>query len=132
MTILTPLILQPLPDRKWKLAADFSVVTDTVGPMTVPAGFVTDLSSIPRFLWWESTPSDYPEAGVLHDYCYDHNRVPRAVADKLYREVVTYLNAGRPRSFARYWALRVFGGIAYRNDAATARPAQALPQSPQP
>jgi hypothetical protein len=129
MRFETQLELHPLPNRHWELTEDLIADTETVGRITVPKGFITDLSSIPRFLWWESTPSDYAEAGVLHDYCYDHNRVPRDVADKLYREVVTYLNAGRARGLARYWALRLFGGIAYRNDAATARPAQAPPPS---
>lgn len=117
MRFLTNLNLHPLPRRHWELTNRFTAETEALGRLTVPHGFVTDLSSIPRFLWWCSTPADYAEAGVLHDYCYDHNRRPRAKADALYLEVLTFMGAGWFRRYARYYALRIFGGIAYREDA---------------
>jgi hypothetical protein len=60
MRFETQLELHPLPNRHWELTEDLIADTETVGRITVPKGFITDLSSIPRFLWWESTPSDYP------------------------------------------------------------------------
>lgn len=117
MKFLTDLELHPLPKRRWALTQDFVADTETLGLLTVPKGFITDLSSIPRFLWWESTPADFAEAGVLHDFCYNNNRAFRSTADKLYLETLTFLDAGSCRSHLRYWALRLFGGIAYKNDA---------------
>src|SRR5262245_38142541 len=40
-------------------------------PFTVPAGFVTDLASIPR-IFWSALPRDgeYAYAAILHDYLY--------------------------------------------------------------
>lgn len=113
-----PLLLEPRPARKWCVARVFIVHSDVLdGALTVPDGFICDLSSIPRFLWWESTPADYPEAGVIHDYAYHDNHLPRAVADKLYREALDMLDAGGFRRQVRYWGLRAFGWHAYRNDA---------------
>lgn len=130
--ILTPLTLQPLPDRLWLVVNDFKVVMDTMGPICVPAGFKTDLSSIPRCLWWESTPSDYPEAGTVHDYLYANNKVPQATADAVYRELLTFLDAGKTRGFLRYYALRMFGHIAYKHDATESQNRPATPPTPAP
>jgi uncharacterized protein DUF1353 len=113
---LTPLVLQPLPERRWQVAADFRVQTtvpDMPSVIVVPAGFVCDLNSIPRALWWESTPADYPEAGVTHDYLYAI-QAPRASADAVYAELLGALGCPRPQIIARYWAIRLFGGPAYR------------------
>ena len=81
--------------------------------MTVPLGFICDLNSMPRFLWWASTPSDYPEAGVVHDWLY-FAQAPRAIADAVYREILVALGMDGARAHARYLALRAFGGSAYR------------------
>src|SRR5688572_8939607 len=67
---LTNLILDPQPDRKWRVVFPFVYESDIAGVIQVPADFVSDLNSIPRFLWWASTPTDFPEAGVIHDYLY--------------------------------------------------------------
>lgn len=116
MTFLTDLELHPLGNRQWRLTRDFVADTKAVGLITVPKGFVTDLNSIPRFLWWESTPSDYAETSVLHDYCYNQNRVPQSRADALYREGIIYQGGGECRAWARYLALWLFGGFAYNCD----------------
>lgn len=114
--ILTPLILQPLPDRKWLVVEPFSVHTDIAGPFTVPAGFITDLNSIPR-LWWAISPAtDYPEAGTVHDFLYAR-QYPRDGADTVYRELLTLLGMSPARVQSRYLALRLFGGLAYRQHA---------------
>jgi len=117
MVFLTPLVLRPLSHRLWQLQANFVVESDVAGQVFVPAGFVCDLSSMPRALWWESTPTDYAEAGVLHDYAYHDHRLPRDTADALYRETLLALGMGRWRAAVRYRALRLFGSVAYRHDA---------------
>lgn len=123
---LPELVLVPLPHRRWRVQSDFVVPTQALGIVTVPAGFICDLNSIPQFLWWESTPTDYPEAGAVHDWLYAQ-QVDRAAADAVYREMLLALGMGTVRANARYYALRMFGGIAYRKHAtggnyATLRP----------
>jgi hypothetical protein len=114
--------LVPLAGRNWRVAEDFDVQTVaavdlyTDGIVKIPAGFICDLNSMPRFLWWASTPTDYPEAGAVHDFLYDQ-QVPRDVADQVYREVLVASGMGAFRASARYRALRIFGGAAYRSHA---------------
>lgn len=113
----TDLILHPLPNRVWMIAMPFVVQTKTAGEIIVPAGFMCDLNSIPQFLWFVSTPADYPEAGVVHDYCYHGTKqYSRAQADAIYREILEALEMGSVRRNLRYAALRVFGGLAYKGD----------------
>lgn len=110
--ILSRLVLDPLDKRKWALEYDFIYESDLAGRLIVPAGFVCDLNSIPRFLWWASTPTDFPEAGVVHDWAYRGN-LPRNVADRVYAELLTLLGMGDARVASRYMALRAFGRWAY-------------------
>ena len=50
----------------------------------VPAGFVTDLASIPWPLWWHLRPDgQYALAAVIHDYLYWTQKRPRVVADEI-------------------------------------------------
>jgi hypothetical protein len=114
--VIQELCLVPRPGRNWRVALDFTVLTTGLQTITVPAGFLCDLNSMPRCLWWASTPTDYPEAGVVHDYLYDQ-QVPRAAADAVYLELLMALGMGRFRAYARYWALRAFGSWAYRKNA---------------
>lgn len=115
---MKPLVLIPLTGRRWRVYRDFTV-TLTKGSITVPHGFVCDLNSMPRFLWWESTPTDYPEAGVTHDWLYDQQS-PKDEADSVYLELLLLLGMGSVRAHLRYYALRLFGGPAYRSHAKAA------------
>ena len=109
---LTPLVLHPLPERRWQVMADFRIHLRSAMVLTVPEGFVTDLNSLPR-VWWSVSPaSDYPEAGVAHDYLYA-TQANKAGADSVYLELLEALGMSRPRRLARYWALVLFGGPAY-------------------
>ena len=109
---ITPLILKPLGNREWEVAQTFIVESKLAGIISVPKGFISDLNSIPRFLWWASTPADYPEAAVVHDAAY-RGFLPRNVADKVYAEILTYQGMDSARVATRYMALRLFGWHAY-------------------
>tara|TARA_E500000178_G_C16922887_1_gene708070 strand:+ start:663 stop:1148 length:486 start_codon:yes stop_codon:yes gene_type:complete len=41
--------------------------TETI---TVPKGFVTDLASVPRAMWWLIAPFDVARAAIVHDILY--------------------------------------------------------------
>ena len=119
--ILTPLFLRPLVGRQWMVyglydtapvISDFLVMTDAAGLITIPAGFICDLNSVPRCLWWASTPTDHPEAGAVHDWAYRGN-LTRSVADRVYAEILTYQGMADVRVASRYTALRTFGWMAY-------------------
>lgn len=48
--------------------------------VTVPAGFITDLASVPRFFWRIIPPWDgqYAEAAIVHDYLWRRKEYTRA------------------------------------------------------
>ena len=80
------------PPRKWTLGRDLSYTTSEltvdeikalkgVGvkvkretnkteTITVPTGFVTDLASVPRAMWWLIAPFDVARSAIIHDLLY--------------------------------------------------------------
>jgi len=86
---LTGLYLQR--DRKQRgtaifvLSKEYRVVVDGV-TITVPAGFESDLNSVPRGFRWLVSVTDGIEGAIVHDYLY---RIPnghtRAWSDRVLR-----------------------------------------------
>lgn len=107
------LSVEPLPNgRDWRLLAPL-----TFGDFTVPAGFVTDLASTPRFLWWWLPPwSTYGPAAIIHDAAYRRQERTRAEADALFLAGMAVLKVPAARRWVIYLSLRLFGGIAWREN----------------
>jgi hypothetical protein len=60
----------------WQLLTELSYVTDKGETYTVPAGFKSDLASIPRLFWAILPPfGRYSKAAVIHDYLLANNKV---------------------------------------------------------
>jgi hypothetical protein len=100
-------------NRLWITEAPFVVESDLVGVLEIPAGFMFDGNSLPRAMWWLSLPTDYMETGCVHDFLYRYGK-DRKLADQVYKEFLAYQGGGRVRTTARYWALRLFGGPAFK------------------
>lgn len=81
----------------------------------IPAGYETDLASIPQ-KYQQRAPHESPTArpGVLHDYLYTTNSVPRRQADRLFREALRAEGVPLGKRLAMWAAVRAFGGDAYR------------------
>ena len=105
---------------EWILLKNWVVEYDGV-VYTVPAGFVTDGATIPRWLWpMFGTPTDIPRlyVALLHDYLYtigptmDPNpRGPmRKQADQIYRDFNIQLGEPKVRTNVEYRFIRWFGG----------------------
>ena len=126
------LIVSPMPDgRKWKLVRSFTYHQGSEYGQDfvhVPAGFITDFASSPRFLWCFIPPfGRFTKAAVLHDYLYQkrkmvwgiggtpivHTTVTRKEADDIFHEAM--LVAGTPEWKAKlmYWGVRLFGWLAW-------------------
>lgn len=76
----------------------------------VPAGFVTDLATVPAALTW-LTPryGVYTRAAVLHDWLTDESkagRFRRVDADGLFRRVMRELGVSLPRRWMMWAAVR--------------------------
>lgn len=101
---------------EWKLNADFAVRIDSESgdapvSFTIPAGFSTDLASVPRlpgaFLLFGGKAR---RAAILHDWLYS-NQYPRDLADLVFREAMR----GEVPNWGRWamWAAVRVGGAAY-------------------
>lgn len=80
----------------------------------VPAGYVTDLASIPRGLWWILPPhGELMTAAILHDWLYSHGGallgVPRSYADGLFKQCAGLYSVTRWKRKASYRAVRLGG-----------------------
>ena len=76
----------------------------------VPAGFVTDLASVPRFMWAVLPPHGrYAKAAIVHDYLYANGIKNKVYADKVFLEAMKVLGVSTIKRQAMYWAARLFG-----------------------
>lgn len=96
---------------RWILAAPLIYKSRVAGTtIVVPAGFKTDLASVPRlpvvFLLCGDTST---EAAVVHDFLYSSHIVPRAIADKVLREASKATGVPTWRAALMYWGVHLFG-----------------------
>ena len=84
----------------------------------VPAGFVTDFASIPRWLWWLYPPDGrWAQASVVHDVLYRQQVRNRAAADAVFLQAMEVSKVPAARRWTFYLVLRLFGGAAWRENA---------------
>lgn len=85
--------------------------------IVVPAGFITDLASTPRFIWSLLPPhGDYAKAAILHDYLYSKGSVSvtRKAADFIFYEAMGVLGVAEWKRKLIYHTVRMFGGKHFR------------------
>lgn len=102
--------------RLWELLGPFDAVT-SLGIITVPAGFVTDLASVPRILWPAYSPfDDYLESAIPHDWGYSplNDRFTRRQIDDMMLELMFNSGVSDHRRNAIYTAVRRFGARNYQ------------------
>ena len=103
--------------RMWRMDAPLSYYSTKLGRViTVPAGFITDLESAPRWpvVYW-LVGDLVQEPAVLHDFCYSTGLFPRDVCDALLMEAA--IATGTPTWQASLiWAgVRIGGAGSYGN-----------------
>lgn len=107
----SPLIFKKLEGKQFQLTAPliYQVTADKV--ITVPAGFVTDLASIPRVFYISTPPiGDYDMAAVVHDFLYTAQVTTRAQADGIFKQAMQDCGVGWYTRTKMYLAVRMFGG----------------------
>ncbi|MDP2729295.1 MAG: DUF1353 domain-containing protein [Dehalococcoidales bacterium] len=114
----TPLVVSPLTDgRRWRLVFPFGYDVGYEGSgdrITVPLGFVTDFASTPFPIWGIIPPwGKYGKAAVVHDYLYMVKARTRKQSDDIFREGMVVLKVDPVRVFLMYWAVRLFGWLAW-------------------
>ena len=108
--------LKPLSDgRNWKLAHDFGFWSKRTGIITVPAGFKTDLASVPRIFWSLIPPfGRYDDAAVIHDWIYRTHIHTRATADATLLLGMKIKRVPFIERWTIYLAVRAFGWLCWR------------------
>jgi hypothetical protein len=82
----------------------------------VPAGFVTDLASVPRLpLAFLLTGDTAHEAAVVHDFIYSRAPVPRDMADKVFKEAALVSGVPAWRANLMYAGIRLGGWMAWND-----------------
>jgi Protein of unknown function (DUF1353) len=87
-------------------------------PVEVPAGFVTDLASVPWYLWnWLPADGSYMHAAIVHDWLYWDQQRTREEADNILKVDMTDLKVSYLKLQAIYQAIRLWGGSSWDGNA---------------
>jgi hypothetical protein len=108
------LILEFICPHVWRLVFTFR----WRGPdimVKVPAGFVTDLASIPRAFWClvGHPAGPYGLAAVIHDWLYHTHELSRKLTDDYFLLGMKELGVSYWRRYSMYWSVRAFGRKAW-------------------
>lgn len=112
----------------WLLLETIRVVVNGI-TITIPAGFVTDLASVPKWLHWLVDEDELGDiAPILHDWLYRHGgRLPpelasryriwtKAEADQLL-ETIAIMDGAKPWKARVAWVGVKVGGVRSWKDA---------------
>lgn len=131
----TPLRLEDVPrtveapwldkgSHKFKVLEDVvvSFFRDDTGELdgiVVPAGYITDLSSVPRY-FWRIIPPHTTEArlgSVVHDWIYSHGwrEWSRKEADQLFYKLLLWQGMGMCKAWLMHKAVRLGGRGGWRS-----------------
>jgi hypothetical protein len=110
-------VLEYLDGRDYRVVQEFDFASEVAEwIIRVPAGFITDFASVPRFFWRVLPPTgQYGKAAVIHDYLYRTHGASKALADQVFLEASTVLGVPVWKRHAMYYAVKLFGGRAYRH-----------------
>jgi len=114
VTIDDPIIaLHPRMADNWIVMADFRFSKYGLD-ILIPRGFVTDLASIPRWLWFLIAPFELSTTAVIvNDWCYRKGSWKRSFVDMVFLAIMRDENVPRWRRNAAYYGVKVFGGSSF-------------------
>jgi len=100
--------------RSARLINEFVVKISEKITIRIPAGFVTDFASVPRFFWRIVPPwGRYSPAAVVHDYLYASGMVKRAEADRIFLRLMKKLGVPYWKRHVMYLGVRAGGRKAW-------------------
>lgn len=78
--------------------------------IAIPAGFLTDLTSVPKCFQWALPPDGrYSHAAIIHDWLYDNAIASKPIADLIFYEAMGTLGVNIILRRLMWLAVRVFG-----------------------
>ena len=116
MWLIRPTLNLPERSGQWVVATEGRYQsTEYNASFGIPAGFKTDLASIPRLLRW-LIPVDGKHAlpAILHDWLYTevkHGTVSRSMADLIFLEAMREAEVKIVKAVPMYYAVRLFGWL---------------------
>lgn len=114
----------------WQLLAPLVYHSDLIGLVEVPAGFVTDLASVPRIpVAFLLAGDSGQEAAVVHDFLYSAKAVDRKTADAVFYEACC-LGEPKWRAYMMWLGVRIGGSGPYHREPNQQQPADVLQQVP--
>lgn len=112
---LTSLDLRAAEPGEWILIAPLKWARSGV-KLTVPAGFITDLASLPRLVRPVLDRNGLSRRpAVLHDWLYCSKQGSRADADRLFRKALKAEGMGRLARWSMYIGVRAGGWIYWKS-----------------
>lgn len=112
--------------RKWELTKDFRYSIDGT-KYVIPAGFVFDGASVPKFFRsWLSPMGVLLIGGLVHDYGYKYQTLLKLSKkttvgekdqkwmDETFRDINIAVNGFKTINYLAYYALRLGGFVAWR------------------
>jgi hypothetical protein len=106
--------LQRAPGGRYVLTSNMDAIVAGLR-WSVPAGFITDGASVPAIFWPlvsnPMAPSSLRPA-ICHDYLYQRKGLgvlTRAMADRVFYAGLLAEGCAKPRAWAMYVAVRLFG-----------------------
>ena len=101
----------------WRLLASLGYSSDLIGQVTVPAGFVTDLASVPRLpVAFFLAGGLAHAAAVVHDWLYTTHQTDRATADAVFREAAQACGVSPWRAWVMWLGVRAGGASSWAAD----------------
>jgi len=112
------LICKWMPDiKKFKVFIPFEYHVgseDSDEIIRIPEGYLSDLASIPPpASWLIPKLGKHAQAGVLHDFMYEHHLYDRKTCDLIFLEAMEVLKVPRLKRILMFRAVRLFGWIFY-------------------
>ncbi|MHB1125252.1 MAG: DUF1353 domain-containing protein [Ramlibacter sp.] len=104
------------PGNLFRVLGDFQFVSAVAGCVIfVPAGFVTDLASVPRLPFaYLVVGGKGKKAAVVHDLLYTTRRFSREVADAVFREALLASGYSHVVAGIMYAGVRAGGWVGWR------------------
>lgn len=118
----TPIRVEALEDGyNWKLLEEVVYDIGALGgsdSIVVPAGFVTDMGSVPRLFWSIVDPWGPPsKAFLVHDWLYRTQDRSRLVSDAILLEGMEVLKVNRFKRWLIYKGVRAGGWVTWNKRA---------------
>ena len=112
------LISEEPPRARWIVAHPLKYISNLahrgeyIGLIVVPAGFETDLASVPRLpVAWLLAGGVGNAAAVVHDYLCHNRRYSSSTADKVFAEALAASGISVWRRVLMYGAVALFGPV---------------------